>query len=83
MIVAIGGDGFMLHVIRKYGYAKLPIYGINEGNVGFLLNECSESDDILEKINKSFMQKVFLPLSSDNGYKRSEKSFPQSMILVF
>ncbi len=38
-IVAIGGDGFMLQVIREHWRKRLPIIGVNAGHRGFLLNE--------------------------------------------
>lgn len=41
LIIAIGGDGHMLHVIRQYGTACVPILGLNAGHLGFLLNELS------------------------------------------
>ena len=39
VIVVIGGDGFMLESIHKYGHLGKPFYGINRGTVGFLMNE--------------------------------------------
>lgn len=39
LIVALGGDGFMLHTLHKYMGKNIPIYGINCGTVGFLMNE--------------------------------------------
>lgn len=42
VIVALGGDGFMLQTLNEaYG---LPIYGMNCGTVGFLMNEYDEGD---------------------------------------
>ena len=38
-IVVIGGDGFMLHCLKKYQKYNKPFYGINTGNRGFLLNK--------------------------------------------
>ncbi len=51
-IVVIGGDGFMLDILRKYEKFKKPFYGINTGNRGFLLNKFI-SGDLISKINKS------------------------------
>ncbi len=41
MIVVIGGDGFMLWVLKKYYNYSKPFYGINSGNYGFLMNKFS------------------------------------------
>ncbi|MEM8936633.1 MAG: NAD kinase [Pseudomonadota bacterium] len=38
VIVAIGGDGFMLETLRAYMDKDTPIYGVNCGTVGFLMN---------------------------------------------
>jgi len=39
VIVALGGDGFMLETLHRYIGESAPIYGLNRGTVGFLLNE--------------------------------------------
>ncbi len=44
VIVALGGDGFMLESMHRYMASELPIYGMNKGTVGFLLNNYSEED---------------------------------------
>ena len=38
ILVAIGGDGFMLETLRAFMNAGKPIYGVNCGTVGFLMN---------------------------------------------
>jgi NAD+ kinase len=38
VIVALGGDGFVLHCLHDYLDTNTPIYGINRGTVGFLMN---------------------------------------------
>jgi NAD+ kinase len=42
IIVALGGDGFMLQTLNE-GYG-LPIYGMNCGTVGFLMNEYDDAN---------------------------------------
>jgi NAD+ kinase len=42
-IIALGGDGLMLHTLHKYGHAGKPIYGMNRGSVGFLMNDYEEA----------------------------------------
>lgn len=44
VIVALGGDGFMLEVLHRSLSAGPPIYGMNRGSVGFLMNDFSEID---------------------------------------
>lgn len=44
MIVALGGDGFMLETQHRYLGQNRPIYGMNCGSVGFLMNDFREED---------------------------------------
>ena len=39
MIVALGGDGFMLYVLHQYLGSDVAVYGMNRGTIGFLMNE--------------------------------------------
>jgi len=39
VIVALGGDGFMLHTLHRTQALQVPVYGMNRGTVGFLMNE--------------------------------------------
>lgn len=42
VIVALGGDGFMLRTLHRHMKQGVPIYGMNRGSVGFLMNNYSE-----------------------------------------
>lgn len=44
VIVALGGDGFMLRTLHRFLPADLPVYGMKLGNVGFLMNRFREDD---------------------------------------
>jgi NAD+ kinase len=44
VIVALGGDGLMLQTLHRTLTAPKPIYGMNRGSVGFLMNEYAEKD---------------------------------------
>src|SRR5271166_6623670 len=41
IVVALGGDGFMLQTLHRFMGTKKPIYGMNRGSVGFLMNDFS------------------------------------------
>jgi NAD+ kinase len=43
-IVALGGDGLMLQTLHKHLHDGIPIYGMNRGSFGFLMNDYSEKD---------------------------------------
>ncbi|HXV23584.1 MAG TPA: NAD kinase [Alphaproteobacteria bacterium] len=42
VIVALGGDGFMLETLHRYLTQDAPIFGMNCGTVGFLMNGYEE-----------------------------------------
>ncbi len=44
VIVALGGDGFMLETLRRTTALSRPVYGMNRGSVGFLMNDYVEGD---------------------------------------
>jgi NAD+ kinase len=43
VVVALGGDGLMLRTLHKSMRSGTPIYGMNRGTVGFLMNEFREN----------------------------------------
>src|SRR5436190_443098 len=43
-IVALGGDGLMLQTLHRHLNDRVPIYGMNRGSTGFLMNDYSEDD---------------------------------------
>jgi NAD+ kinase len=49
VIVALGGDGFMLQTLHAAQGRKLPVYGMNCGTIGFLMNAYAE-DDLVERL---------------------------------
>ncbi len=50
VVVALGGDGFMLETLHQNVATRRPIFGMNRGSVGFLMNEYDE-DGLLERIS--------------------------------
>ena len=53
VLLVFGGDGFMLHNIHKFQDKKIPIYGINCGSVGFLLNSYDKNADLNKVIDNA------------------------------
>ena len=52
VVVALGGDGFMLEMLHACLHSNHPIYGMNRGSVGFLMNDYAE-DGLVERIGAS------------------------------
>lgn len=44
VVVALGGDGFMLQTLRATEELDRPVYGMNRGTIGFLMNSYQEGD---------------------------------------
>jgi NAD+ kinase len=44
VIVALGGDGFMLRTLHRFLPSHLPVYGMKLGNVGFLMNRFRQNE---------------------------------------
>jgi NAD+ kinase len=51
-IVALGGDGLMLQTLHRHLNDRVPIYGMNRGSTGFLMNDYRE-DDLLERLARA------------------------------
>src|SRR5216684_1104706 len=49
VVVALGGDGFMLETLHRSLPSRRPVYGMNRGSVGFLMNSYDETG-LLERI---------------------------------
>ncbi len=54
VIVALGGDGFLLETLHRLldVRAATPVYGMNCGSVGFLMNEYAE-DGLRERLSRA------------------------------
>ncbi|WP_297772501.1 NAD kinase [uncultured Roseovarius sp.] len=65
VIVALGGDGFMLHTLHRTQSLNTPVYGMNRGTVGFLMNEYGETD-LLDRLIAA-EEEVINPLAMRAG----------------
>ena len=52
VIVALGGDGFMLETLHAHMDDPKPVYGMNRGTIGFLLNDY-HPDRLIERIDSA------------------------------
>ena len=71
VIVAIGGDGFLLRTLHDFKKFNKSIYGINYGSIGFLMN--NESKEDLERIISSCQKIQLKPLKMIAINNKSEK----------
>ncbi len=54
IVVVLGGDGYLLHILHEAmrASAPKPVFGINRGTVGFMMNEW-QPDNLLERLAKA------------------------------
>lgn len=52
VIVALGGDGFVLQTLRRYIKRKVPVFGMNRGSIGFLMNDYL-TEGLLERLARA------------------------------
>ena len=58
IIVAIGGDGFLLETLNRYGAKGKPVFGMNRGTVGFLLNTF-KTKNLPERLDRAIAIKLY------------------------
>jgi len=77
VIVALGGDGLMLQTLHRMMDRPKPIYGMNFGTVGFLMNEYSERDltDRLAAAQPSILH----PLAMEAIDVKGQKTFARAI----
>jgi len=86
-IIALGGDGFMLQTQHEYMNSGLPIYGMNKGTVGFLMNEY-KPDNLRQRVSRALKSKI-RPLSmvatDMNGktHKAVAKDWKRLFVMVY
>lgn len=79
LLVVVGGDGTILHVVGELGEAIKPIFGINVGSLGFLT--CANSSayrDAVKSIAKdriNFGQRALIEARVKLGEKQTAKMF--------
>lgn len=69
VIVALGGDGLMLQTLHRFMGSGKPIYGMNRGSVGFLMNEyrASSLTERLEAAERSVVHPLAMTVTDEAG----------------
>ena len=57
LVIVIGGDGFMLQVLKRNKKKSNLFYGINSGNYGFLMNKFSKKN-IIKNLSNAKMTSI-------------------------
>lgn len=82
-ILVLGGDGTMLRAIREHWRLRLPFIGVNQGHLGFLLNEpemlCAEKlpeNDCVIRL----MPMLYIETESPKGERKEALAFNDAWI---
>jgi NAD+ kinase len=69
VVVALGGDGMMLQTLHRFMDKPVPIFGINHGSVGFLMNEWRDIDlrERLDVAQPSIIHPLVMRATSESG----------------
>ena len=77
LIVVLGGDGFMLHTLKRFKDRKKPFYGINTGTYGFLMNKIS-----IKNLNRKFSRANPVVISPLEMLVQTKKHFLRKSIAI-
>ncbi|WP_170473088.1 NAD kinase [Ruegeria arenilitoris] len=69
VVVALGGDGFMLRTLHSTQHLDKPVYGMNRGTIGFLMNEYGETDLLsrLSEAEEEVINPLFMKAMDQSG----------------
>ncbi|HEV7435743.1 MAG TPA: NAD kinase [Pseudorhizobium sp.] len=81
VIVALGGDGFMLHTLHETMSSGKAVYGMNCGSVGFLMNDF-RTDQLRERIEAA-LENVLHPLQMKTTNADGTKSIALAINEVY
>ena len=72
VVVALGGDGLMLQTLHRTMARQIPVFGMNFGTIGFMMNEFS-AEDLVDRLEQSKPTAIY-PLSMQVVDKRGNRS---------
>ena len=82
-IVALGGDGFMLHVQARFMNSGKGIYGMNKGTVGFLMN-AYRTHGLLERLAGTVEERIHpLQMSVTDSYGQEHRAMAINEVSLF
>jgi NAD+ kinase len=83
IIVALGGDGLMLQTMHRYLNNRIPIYGMNRGSVGFLLNDY-RPDGLIERLEHAETTVIHpLRMTAHDGARMTHEALAINEVSLF
>ena len=83
VIVGLGGDGLMLRTLHDFMNTGIPIYGMNRGSVGFLMNEFRE-DGLRERLRaaeKTVLHPLKMSAHDTDGVEHGARAINEVSLL--
>jgi NAD+ kinase len=83
VIIALGGDGMMLQTLHRFFGSGKPIFGMNRGSVGFLMNEFRE-DGLIERIRvaeQAIVHPLNMRVTDGDGQISTARAFNEVSLL--
>ncbi len=83
VIVALGGDGLMLQTLHRFLGTGKPIYGMNRGSVGFLMNEFREEglSERIREAGRSIVHPLNMRVVDGTGTLTEARAFNEVSLL--
>jgi NAD+ kinase len=83
VIVALGGDGLMLQTLHRFMGTGTPIYGMNKGSVGFLMNEFQDQNlmERLEAAHRSIVHPLLMTAVDVKGDTHTARAINEVSML--
>jgi NAD+ kinase len=83
VIVALGGDGFMLRTLHRHMARGLPVYGMKLGTIGFLMNQnaLDELPERLARAQPTVLRPLLMEVVSESGSSASALAFNEVSLL--
>jgi NAD+ kinase len=85
ILVALGGDGFLLRALHTYLDLGKPIYGMNRGTVGFLMNEF-QIENLPERIAAAHSDTLYplrMTAQTADGVEHSALAFNEVAVIRY
>ena len=83
IIVAMGGDGFMLRTLHRHLALNRPVYGMKLGTVGFLMNQFHPDDlgERLARAQPTVLKPLVMQAVSESGTTATALAFNEVSLL--
>ncbi|WP_036260970.1 NAD kinase [Methylocapsa aurea] len=83
VIVALGGDGLMLQSLHRFMGTNKPIYGMNRGSVGFLMNEFrgAKLEQRLDQAEASVVHPLLMSATDTQGKTTKARAINEVSLL--